>query len=117
MPFHALIDDYRQAPLLAGLHPLGHVPLNILSEMVRYNKYLVEYHDEQPVFQFFPVMTAKPQDVVLDKIQCVAFMVEVAKRGIKGMTKVMGELVWYMRGRGIIPLQRCESALYYLAAD
>ena len=108
VPFHALIQDYRRAPILPRLHPLGYVPLNILSEMLAFNKYRMEYLDDEPVFQFFPVRTAKPQDVVLMNVKCVAFTEEVAKGGVKGMTKAMDELTWFMRGRGAIPLQRCR---------
>lgn len=116
VPFHALIQDYRRAPILPRLHPLGYVPLNILGEMLAFNMYRLEYLDDEPVLKFFPVRSAKPQDVVLMDVKCVAFTEEVAKGGVKGMTKVMDELTWFMRGRGAIPLQRCKWCLPVLDA-
>ena len=109
VPFHALIDDYRQAPVYPRLLPLAYVPLTILAEMLAFNQYRAEYLQEEPGFQLYPVINAKPTDVVLQTVKCVAFTVDVAMRGTKGMTKVMDELTWFMRGRGVIPIQRCKS--------
>ena len=80
----------------------------MLAEMVAFNEGGYAYLQEEPEFQQCPVISARAADIALEKVQCVAFTLDIAREGTKGMTRCMDSLTWFLRGRGSLPIKRCE---------
>jgi hypothetical protein len=60
-------------------------------------------------FAFYPVRGPRSGDVVLGAVKAVAFHDEAVQKGREGLTDIVDAFVEFMRKKGTIPEDRCES--------
>lgn len=100
VPLHLLQADYHLSP---PIKPMGRIPAEVLLEMIAFEK-----NRHFPVFTFFPRLSAK--FVVPGAVRSVAFHSDIVKAGRDALSLGMEALVWFMRARGTMKAQSCQSS-------
>lgn len=112
IPFHILIADHLAPALSPPLLPVGHLTPQLLAEVHAFNMHLVHDMQDRQAFDLYPMRSGNLAQVNLRDVKCVAFREDVVKEGQVAMSRAMDRLIWFMRGRGALPIKKCKCAAF-----